>query len=203
MRNLQRFSQKRERLASGKMKVAWADVPYHFVINAAGQIAQGRDINFAGDTNTNYNPKNHIQIVLQGNFLARTTHQCTIAKTRRTAWVMQARRWENPRQQNQGTQAPRLNPLSRQKPVQTDPCPAPARCRTTWKIELRGELRCSLSSARRAAYAANGKGRAPWHPQFRGLGDWSPMPSAKMPVWRRQAPARRSAQDNRKSRNLL
>ena len=69
MKNLQRFSQKRERLASGKMKVAWADVPYHFVINAAGRIAEGRDINFAGDTNTNYNPKHHIQVVLEGNFM--------------------------------------------------------------------------------------------------------------------------------------
>ena len=69
MRNLQSFSQRRERLASGKMKKAWADIPYHFYIAARGQIAQGRDIRFSGDTNTNYNPVNHIQIVLEGNFM--------------------------------------------------------------------------------------------------------------------------------------
>ena len=69
MRNLQSFSQRRERLASGKMKKAWADIPYHYLIAASGQIVQGRDINFSGDTNTNYNPVNHIQIVLDGNFM--------------------------------------------------------------------------------------------------------------------------------------
>ena len=101
MRNLQNFSQKRERLASGKMKVAWADVPYHFVINAAGQIAEGRDIHYAGDTNTNYDPKNHVQIVLQGNFQREQPTKAQLQKLE-DLLVMQARRWKIPASKIEG-----------------------------------------------------------------------------------------------------
>lgn len=68
MRNLQDFSQREERLASGKMKAAWADIPYHYYIAADGRIAEGRDVNFVGDTNTEYDPARHIGVVLEGNF---------------------------------------------------------------------------------------------------------------------------------------
>ena len=68
MRNLQIFAQTRERMSTKHVKRAWADVPYHFYIDGSGNIAEGRDIRFAGDTNTNYDPSNHIQIVLEGNF---------------------------------------------------------------------------------------------------------------------------------------
>ncbi len=95
MRNLQRFSQRRERLASGKMKVAWADIPYHFVINAAGQIAEGRDIHFSGDTNTDYNPVNHIQIVLEGNFMKEQPTGAQLESLDQLL-VMLARRWHIP-----------------------------------------------------------------------------------------------------------
>jgi hypothetical protein len=37
MHNLQRFSQSESRLASGKTKPAWSDVPYHFYIAANGR----------------------------------------------------------------------------------------------------------------------------------------------------------------------
>ena len=68
LKSLQRFSQRRERLASGKMKKAWADTPYHYYVGVRGGVGEGRDPRFAGDTNTNYNPLNHIQIVVEGNF---------------------------------------------------------------------------------------------------------------------------------------
>lgn len=68
MRGLQRFSQSNELLADGRRKPAWPDVPYHFYIDANGQVAEGRDQRFAGDTNTNYNPAGHIGIALEGNF---------------------------------------------------------------------------------------------------------------------------------------
>ncbi|MFD1094544.1 peptidoglycan recognition protein family protein [Salegentibacter chungangensis] len=65
---LQRFSQSDSKLADGTPKPAWADVPYHFYIAENGTIAEGRDINYAGDTNTSYDPKGHVLIVLEGNF---------------------------------------------------------------------------------------------------------------------------------------
>lgn len=68
MQNLQSFSQSESRLASGKAKPAWPDVPYHYYIAVDGQIAEGRDIRYAGDTNTDYDPSGHALIVLEGNF---------------------------------------------------------------------------------------------------------------------------------------
>lgn len=68
MRALQNFSQRPAKLAGGQRKPAWPDVPYHFYIDLRGQIAEGRDIGYAGDTNTDYDPTGHALIVLEGNF---------------------------------------------------------------------------------------------------------------------------------------
>jgi hypothetical protein len=68
LRALQRFSQERSALASGRIKEPWADVPYHFYIAVDGTIAEGREIGFIGDSNTDYDLRGHILIVVEGNF---------------------------------------------------------------------------------------------------------------------------------------
>ena len=68
LKNLQAFSQRDDKLASGKLKPAWFDVPYHYYIAVDGKIAQGREIEYAGDTNTAYDPAGHALIVLEGSF---------------------------------------------------------------------------------------------------------------------------------------
>jgi len=46
----------------------WSDIPYHYLIDLDGNIYEGRDINIAGDTNTEYDPTGHALIVVLGNF---------------------------------------------------------------------------------------------------------------------------------------
>jgi hypothetical protein len=68
MRSLQKFSQNSSKLANGDQKLSWPDVPYHFYVSVDGQIAEGRNINFVGDTNTDYDPTGHVLLVLEGSF---------------------------------------------------------------------------------------------------------------------------------------
>ena len=77
LKNLQAFSQREDKLASGKTKPAWFDVPYHYYIAVDGKIAEGREIEYAGDTNTAYDPTGHALIVLEGSF---DTEQPTAAQ---------------------------------------------------------------------------------------------------------------------------
>ncbi len=46
----------------------WIDIPYHYVIDLDGRIYEGRKIDYAGDTNTEYDPKGHALIEVVGNF---------------------------------------------------------------------------------------------------------------------------------------
>jgi hypothetical protein len=46
----------------------WLDIPYHYIIDLDGRIYAGRDINYAGDTNTEYDPMGHALIEVVGNF---------------------------------------------------------------------------------------------------------------------------------------
>jgi len=59
LRDLQSWSRKSKQ---------WIDVPYHYVIDLDGLIYEGRDIRFAGDTNTAYDPAGHALIEVVGNF---------------------------------------------------------------------------------------------------------------------------------------
>lgn len=68
LKSLQVFSQKDSKLADGRLKKAWGDVPYHYYIDAKGAVAEGREVKFVGDTNTDYDPSGHIQVVVEGNF---------------------------------------------------------------------------------------------------------------------------------------
>jgi hypothetical protein len=73
LRNLQHFS-----LATKN----WGDVPYHFYIDAGGQIGEGRDLAYAGDTNTRYDVKDRIQIVIEGDFEKETPAPAQLAAMR-------------------------------------------------------------------------------------------------------------------------
>jgi hypothetical protein len=46
----------------------WLDIPYHYIIDLEGNIYAGRDIRFAGDTNTEYDPAGHALVEVVGNY---------------------------------------------------------------------------------------------------------------------------------------
>lgn len=59
LRNLQAWSRNTKQ---------WLDIPYHYVVDLAGRTYAARDIRYAGDTNTTYDPKGHALIEVVGNF---------------------------------------------------------------------------------------------------------------------------------------
>lgn len=72
LRGLQAWSQREDKLDSGRTKPAWPDIPYHYYISIDGRIGEARPTNIAGDTNTEYDPTGHLLIVLEGNFEVET-----------------------------------------------------------------------------------------------------------------------------------
>lgn len=59
LRNLQTWSRNTKQ---------WLDIPYHYIIDLDGKIYEGRKLAYAGDTNTEYDPKGHALIEVVGNF---------------------------------------------------------------------------------------------------------------------------------------
>lgn len=59
LRNLQTWSRRDKH---------WIDIPYHYIIDLEGKVYEGRDIKYAGDTNTEYDPTGHALIEVVGNF---------------------------------------------------------------------------------------------------------------------------------------
>ncbi|MBL8087000.1 MAG: N-acetylmuramoyl-L-alanine amidase [Chthonomonas sp.] len=68
LRGLQAFSQREDKLADGRTKPAWVDIPYHYYISIDGRVGEGRRWRYTGDTNTEYDPTGHLLIVVEGNF---------------------------------------------------------------------------------------------------------------------------------------
>lgn len=95
MRALQQFSQNDGALDTGKAKPAWADVPYHYYIDVHGSVAEGREVGYAGDTNTTYDPAGHVLIVLEGNFQEEQPTPGQLAALRRLVAEFSAR-WQIP-----------------------------------------------------------------------------------------------------------
>ncbi len=69
LQDLQRYSQ-RPGSEEGRPKRALGDIPYHFFIGYSGRIGEGRGLEFAGDTRTNYDTADKIQIVVEGEFMS-------------------------------------------------------------------------------------------------------------------------------------
>lgn len=66
MRRFQKWCQTPQKLEDGRMRAAWADIPYHFIVLRDGTVCQAREAGLVGDTNTPYNPTGHLLICLAG-----------------------------------------------------------------------------------------------------------------------------------------
>jgi hypothetical protein len=85
---LQKFSQHPGTLGNGKAKPAWPDVPYHYYLAANGEVAEGREVKFVGDTNTEYDPTGHVLVVLEGSFEEEQPTEAQLASLRKMiAWL--------------------------------------------------------------------------------------------------------------------
>ncbi|MDM4766199.1 peptidoglycan recognition family protein [Pelomonas sp. SE-A7] len=68
----------------------WADIPYHYVIAPDGRIYAARPEGVAGDTNTEYDPRGHLLIMLLGNFEeVEPTREALAATAELMAWSAQ------------------------------------------------------------------------------------------------------------------
>jgi hypothetical protein len=69
----------------------WWDVPYHYLIDLDGNVYQGRDWRYMGETNTGYNPAGHFLISVMGNYeLQEPTTAQIQAITEMMAWAVRA-----------------------------------------------------------------------------------------------------------------
>ncbi len=81
IKGLQRFSQEDK---------GWIDIPYHFALDLDGNIYVERPIEYAGDTNTEYDPTGHALIEVMGNYEVQTIKPEQLdALAHLTAWLAQ------------------------------------------------------------------------------------------------------------------
>lgn len=77
----------------GQREKSWPDVPYHFLIAPDGRIFAGRDLAYAGETNTEYDTRGHALVHLWGHFdKQRVRVEQLRATVRLVAWLCQSRR---------------------------------------------------------------------------------------------------------------
>jgi hypothetical protein len=46
----------------------WPDLAYHFMVDARGNVYEGRPVDAVGDTGTEYDPTGHFLVCCEGNF---------------------------------------------------------------------------------------------------------------------------------------
>ena len=101
LRRMQRFAQRPHTFSSGSRKPAWGDIAYHFIIGEDGTLAEGRNLSYAGDTNTEYAPNGHILVVLEGHFAHELPTEAQLQTLNSTVlWL--ARTWSIPADQISG-----------------------------------------------------------------------------------------------------
>ncbi len=72
------------------MSHGWPGLAYHFIIDRAGNVYEGRPISAIGDTFTEYDPTGHLLASFEGHFDRQSPSDAQLAgMTRLVAWAMQ------------------------------------------------------------------------------------------------------------------
>lgn len=67
----------------------WPDIAYHFLIDADGNVYEGRPIDAVGDTGTNYDPTGHFLVACEGDFDKQDVPDTQLASlTAVVAWAL-------------------------------------------------------------------------------------------------------------------
>lgn len=67
--------------------LGWPDLAYHFLIDANGNVYQGRPVAAVGDTGTDYDPTGHFLVCCEGDFNAQSLPAAQLASlVRMLAW---------------------------------------------------------------------------------------------------------------------
>lgn len=87
MKGLQHFSQRM--MHPGPLgRTIWLDAPYHFYIDAKGELAEGREAMFTSDSNTFYDTYGLLQVVVEGDFQREVPDPRQMETLRRTlVWL--------------------------------------------------------------------------------------------------------------------
>jgi hypothetical protein len=57
----------------------WADLAYHFLVDANGHVYEGRPVTAVGDTGTNYDPSGHLLVCAEGDFNRQGVSEAQVA----------------------------------------------------------------------------------------------------------------------------
>ncbi len=72
----------------GQTQKNWPDLPYHFLIAPDGRVFEGRAIEYQPESNTNYDLKGHVGIMLWGNFeVQRVSREQIASAAKLSAWL--------------------------------------------------------------------------------------------------------------------
>ncbi len=58
----------RDHQAFHQLEKGWSDIAYHYLIDTAGVVYEGRPYDAVGDTGTDYDPTGHLLVACEGNF---------------------------------------------------------------------------------------------------------------------------------------
>src|SRR5690606_28659819 len=68
----------------------WSDLAYHYVVDAAGNIYEGRNPGQVGDTSTTYDPTGHFLALCDGNFEVHDVPEAQLdGLAKLVAWALQ------------------------------------------------------------------------------------------------------------------